>query len=118
MAIHIVLDPITLTLTLSSVMVFSLIVTMVVVAILRGRRVSTEGNEMYIGGESEDVLRYKVPSVLAMYWGIIRRSWRKSVEYLRSSVHTGILNDWYGYMSMWLSLLVIVAVIAVILYIV
>ncbi|MDK6028513.1 hypothetical protein QPL79_03970 [Ignisphaera sp. 4213-co] len=112
-----VLDPITLTLVLSGVMTLAIVIIYVIAAVLRRGRISVEGDEMYIGGESEEVLRNKVPSVLALYWGILSRAWRRSVKYLRDSIHTGVLNDWYGYMGMWLSLLLIVAIVAILIYV-
>ena len=109
-----VLDSTQLALVLSGVMVFLAVIIIAIAASLRGRRISVEGDEMYIGGEGEDVLRHRVPSVLALYWGILRRAWRKSVEYLRNSIHTGVINDWYGFMSIWLTLLLVIALVLVV----
>lgn len=112
------LDIIELSLVLTGTMVFVALITVVIVVLTRRGRTSLEGAEMYIGGESEEILRHKTPSVLALYWGIVRKAWRKAFETLRDSVHTGVLNDWYGYMSMWLGLALLIALIALIIYMV
>ncbi|MEM0370973.1 MAG: hypothetical protein QXG46_05380 [Ignisphaera sp.] len=113
-----ILDPVTLSIVVSGLMLFVALVIAIVISLFRGGKISTEGSEMYIGGENEDVLKYRVPSVIALYWGIVKRAWRKAFEYLRDAVHTGVLNDWYGFMSSWLGFLLLIALIAILVYLI
>ncbi|MEM1526033.1 MAG: sodium:proton antiporter [Ignisphaera sp.] len=117
MALYVAQDIINLSLILTGSMLIITLIVFILAFSFRSRRVSTEGVEMYIGGESEEILRYKLPSVLALYWGIVKRAWRKAFDVLREAVHTGILNDWLGYMSIWLGLVLLVAIISVIAYV-
>lgn len=110
------LDIIGLSLALTGIMLLATLIINTTVVVVRGRKISLEGDEMYIGGESEVVLEHKIPSVLALYWGIVKRSWRKAFEILRDSIHTGVLNDWLGYMSMWFGLILFMALIVVAIY--
>jgi len=71
---------------------------------------SSEGNEMYIGGESEDILSLKIPSSEALYWGLVRRVLGNTYRILRDIVHSGILNEWYVYMALSFVVLLILAV--------
>lgn len=116
MAITLILDSITLSLIVSGLMIFATIIVLLIVIVLRKGRISIEGDEMYVGGESEDVLRYKLPSIIALYWGIIKKAWKKAVDYLKEAIHTGVLSDWYSYMSMWLGFLLFIALITIMLY--
>ncbi len=109
----IVSDPFTVTLIVTGTMLLLTIIIYTMVLSIRRAKTSQLGEEMYIGGESEDILSLKVPSVLALYWGIVRRSWRKAFDILRDVVHSGILNEWYGYMTMWLSLLLLLSLIVI-----
>lgn len=118
MALTLNQDITTLSLALTGAMAFTSTVLVLASAWVRGRRVSSEGDEMYIGGESEEILRHKVPSVLALYWGIVRKAWKKAFETLKEAVHTGVLNDWYGYMSVWLGLAILIALLAIVIYII
>lgn len=117
MVLNLVQDIVCLSLTLTLSMLTTALIVFTVSLSFRSRKVSTEGGEMYIGGESEEVLIHKIPSILALYWGIIRRAWKKAFDVLREAVHTGVLNDWLGYMSIWLCLALLIALTSVILYI-
>lgn len=110
----VILDSFTVTLALTSVMLLLMIVIYAIVLSIRRARTSQFSEEMYIGGEGEDILSLKVPSVLALYWGIIRRSWRRAFDILRGAVHSGVLNEWYSYMNIWLSLLILLSIIAIV----
>ncbi len=70
---------------------------------------SSEGSEMYIGGEDEDVLSLKIPNSEALYWGLVRRVLGNTYRILRDIVHSGILNDWYIYMTLSFVVLLILA---------
>ncbi|MEM1644445.1 MAG: sodium:proton antiporter [Ignisphaera sp.] len=117
MPLNISQDIINLSITLTGSMFIITLVVFIISFSFRSRKVSTEGAEMYIGGEGEEILRYKLPSVIALYWGIIKRAWRKAFNILGEAVHTGILNDWLGYMSIWLGLALLIAIASVITYI-
>lgn len=71
---------------------------------------SSEGSEMYIGGEGEDILSLKIPSSEALYWGLVRRVLGNTYRILRDIVHSGILNEWYVYMTLSFVVLLILAV--------
>lgn len=111
-----VLDPFTATLIMTGTMLLVAAIINIIILFVRRARVSQLGEEMYIGGEGEDILSLKIPSMLALYWGIIKRSWRKAFDILRDTVHSGILNEWYGYMSIWLSFLLLFSIIAIAIY--
>jgi len=113
MVLTIGLDSITASIVLTGIMILLLIVIIGIAYIFR--RISIGGEEMYIGGESEEILMYKIPSVLALYWGIVRRAWGKAFKQLRDAIHTGILNDWYSFMSIWLTFLLLLAFIVMML---
>lgn len=110
-------DPFTATLVMTGAMVLLAVVMYIIVLSIRRARVTQLGNEMYIGGESEDILSLKVPSILALYWGIVKKSWRKAFDILRDVIHTGVLNEWYSYMSIWLGLLLLLSIIAIVTYV-
>ena len=95
------------TLSISS-LIIALIITLVVKALIRGRIAKTE---MYIGGESEDVLSVKSYLSSGWYWAYVSRTMRKVVEVLRDKVHTGILNDWYIYVAFYLTILLVISLI-------
>uniref|UniRef100_A0A7C5TLY9 Sodium:proton antiporter n=1 Tax=Ignisphaera aggregans TaxID=334771 RepID=A0A7C5TLY9_9CREN len=111
-----VFDPFTVTILLTSAMALLASIVYILILSIRRARVTQIGEEMYIGGESEDILSLKVPSVLALYWGIIKRSWKDAFNILRDVIHSGILNEWYGYMSIWLSFLLLLSIIAIAIY--
>ncbi len=110
MAVQLILDPITLAIILSGVVVG--IGGLVASTFIALSRKSSEAEAMYIGGEDEEVLQRKVPSADAFYWGIVKRAWRDAFRILRDAVHSGKLNEWMGYMSMWFGFLVLVALLA------
>lgn len=116
MILNIVSDTITTSLVITSVMIFIVLIIVFLARLARGRRTSHEGDEIYIGGESEEILRHKIPSVLALYWGIVKKAWRKACEILSNTIHTGVLNDWYEYMGIWLGLILFMALTIIIVY--
>ncbi len=110
MAVQLVLDPITLALILSGVVVS--IGGLIASSFIALSRRSGEADAMYIGGEDEGILQRRVPSADAFYWGIVKRAWRDAFRILRDVIHSGKLNEWMGYMSMWFGFLVLVALLA------
>lgn len=67
--------------------------------------------EAYLSGEGERVVSNLSPSVGALYWGFIRRFARELYEVLLGKVHTGSLHDWYRFISSWLAILLLLAVV-------
>ena len=106
-----VLDPGTVALILSCA---SLGVAGIVLAMFAPSRKSRSGDEMYIGGESESILRIPVPSSASMYWGIVKRALGSVYRVLRDVVHSGRLNEWCGFMAGWFFVLLVLAAIAII----
>ncbi len=99
------LDLFQLTLILTTGMVMIVVIGIAIFS--RLVKSSSEGNEMYIGGEGEDILSLKVPSSEALYWGLVRRVLGNTYRIIRDVLHSGILNEWYVYMS--LSFIVLLA---------
>ncbi len=76
----------------------------------RGLRPSGEKLKVYACGEDYPAEKASV-SHFNLYWGAVRRVFRSSYLYIRDKMHTGILNDWYFYMTvMVLSLIIILGV--------
>jgi len=82
----------------------------VMLALFSGGRRSRSGDEMYIGGESEALLKVRVPSNVAMYWGIVRRAMGRVYTVLRDVVHSGKLSTWSGFMVSWFTILMFIAI--------
>jgi len=69
-------------------------------------------SDLYLSGEPESVVSMLSPSIMALYWGFMRRFARSLYSVLVSRVHTGSLHDWYKFISSWFSLLLLASVIA------
>ncbi len=93
---------------------FAMMVALIVLLATWRGRVGEKGSEMYIGGESEEILRVKIPSVASLYWALVKKSLRPLYEALVEKVHCGILNVWTAYMSTLLFVLMILASIAIV----
>ncbi len=114
MAVQLILDSITLALILSGVVVgIGGLIASLFIALSRKSWKSSKADAMYIGGEDEGILQRRVPSADAFYWGIVKRAWKDAFRILRDVIHSGRLNEWMGYMSMWFGFLVLVALLAV-----
>ncbi|NPA96767.1 MAG: hypothetical protein GXO32_04110 [Crenarchaeota archaeon] len=111
MAVVELLNPGTLALVMSCA---SLGIAGIVLAMFVGGRKSRSGDEMYIGGESEQILKVPVPSSPALYWGIVKKAMGKVYHVLRDVVHSGRLNEWCGFMAGWFLTLLVLATIAII----
>ena len=83
----------------------------VILALFAGGKSSKVGDEMYIGGESERVLRKPLPSAVALYWGLVKRAMGKLYITLRDVVHSGRLNEWCAYMASWFLLLLLISIV-------
>ncbi len=115
MAVIMLNNPLELALMLS---ICAISVSMIVLAIARitcaGHRRGGYSEDMYLGGESSSSLRIRIPSVTAMYWGLISRAFKRTFSALRDKVHSGILNEWFYYMSIWFFLLTVIAIITIV----
>lgn len=70
----------------------------------------------YLSGEPESVVSSISPSIASLYWGFMRRFAKTLYRHLVESVHTGSLHDWYRFLSSWLALLLVMAIIALALH--
>jgi len=111
MATTLILNPGTLALALSCVMGGLVGVLM---ALFAGGRSSRVGDEMYIGGESEQILKHPLPSAVALYWGLVKKAFGKLYSTLRDVVHSGRLNEWCAYMASWFFLLLLISIVVAI----
>jgi hypothetical protein len=76
---------------------------------LKSKRIRV--TNVYLSGEPESVVSSVTPSVSSMYWGFMKRFAKSIYRVLVEGVHTGSLHDWYRFLSSWLALLVLLAVI-------
>ena len=107
-------------LVMSSIMVFTALVIALVYALLKNRsfRFRTEAAEPYLSGEGEEVVsRVNAPS-LGLYWGFIKGWGRRMYAFLKDEMHNGILSDWASYMALWLCSGLVLALAAVVAYVV
>lgn len=72
---------------------------------------STRETPIYLSGEPESVVSSATPSVGSLYWGFIKKFAKSVYRALVEEIHTGSLHDWYRFISSWLSILVITAII-------
>ena len=105
-------------LLLASVIVSSLMVLLALIMLLTylivRKRISQDGSGPYLCGEdSKDFSSTLSVGSLNFYWGSIASVLRKFYEVIRDKVHTGVLNDWLSFMSIWLSIAVVVLLITV-----
>lgn len=66
---------------------------------------------VYLSGEGEDVVSQLTPSIASLYWGFVKRFARSLYRSLIETVHTGSLHDWFRFISSWLSILILIAII-------
>lgn len=66
---------------------------------------------VYLSGEPESVITAITPSIATLYWGFMKKFAKSLYRVLVERVHTGSLHDWFRFLSSWLSVLLIVAVI-------
>jgi len=108
------LDPLTATLILSGVLAFTALITWFIYSVVKSNptNVSEEFKEPYLAGEPTSTLsRIDAPSN-TLFWGFIYGLSRKLYHYLRERMHSGILNEWGEYMSVYLGLLSLVGLLS------
>ena len=107
-------------LVMSSIMVLTALVFALFYALLKNRsyRLRAEAAEPYLSGEGEEVVsRVHAPSA-GLYWGFIKGWGKRMYAFLRDEMHNGVLSDWASYMALWLCGGLIIALAAVIDYVV
>ncbi len=101
-------DPGTLGLIFSvTALVGGLILAVIVAVTKRGVRET----EPYLCGESEADFSDSIsPSATEVQWGLEKTlsSW---VSFVRTKIHTGVLDDWWSLMIAWAAILLIVSVV-------
>lgn len=96
----------------SSLMVLLTLIMLLTYLAVR-RRVSQSGLEPYLCGEdSKDFSNTLSVGSINLYWGSVASVLRRFYEVIRDGVHTGMLNDWLSFMSVWLALATVVLLIA------
>ncbi|MCY0868172.1 MAG: sodium:proton antiporter [Desulfurococcus sp.] len=80
---------------------------------LKSRRVRV--SEAYLSGEGEDVVGELSPGVGSLYFSFMKRFAGSLYKVLTERVQTGSLHDWFNFISSWLGLLVLLAIVALIL---
>ena len=68
-------------------------------------------SDIYLSGEPESVVSMLTPSIMALYWGFIKRFAKTLYNVLIIRVHTGSLHDWYKFISSWFSLLILISIV-------
>ncbi len=107
-------------LVMSIIMVLTALVFALFYALLKNRsyRLRIESAEPYLSGEGEEVVsRVNVPSA-GLYWGFVKGWGKKMYAFLRDEMHNGVLSDWATYMALWLCGGLVIALAAVIAYVV
>lgn len=95
--------------SISSVaMCLVLLVAAILYYALKSRR--SRETTVYLSGEPESTVSMITPSILALYWGFMKRFARALYKSLVEDVHTGSLHDWYRFISSWLGLLLVLSV--------
>ncbi len=101
------LDPLSTTLILSGVLVFTALIMWIIYTLVKSNpvKVSEEFKEPYLAGEPPTtVSKIDIPSH-TLFWGFIYGLSRKLYHYLRERMHSGVLNEWGEYMVAYLGLL-------------
>lgn len=78
--------------------------------VLRSKRIRL--TNVYLSGEPENVVAFITPSIMALYWGFMKKFAKSLYRILLEGVHTGSLHDWFKFLSSWLSILLIAAIAA------
>ncbi|MCS7128916.1 MAG: hypothetical protein N3E36_02340 [Sulfolobales archaeon] len=107
-------DPISASILISLVMLYLTLLLYIVIRVLKPKHSesSDESREMYLGGEHPSIL--SKPHVLqsGLYWAIVFRDFKKAYRGLVEKMHTGRVIDWAYYMTAWLLILLLLAIIA------
>ena len=73
----------------------------------RGLRAVGEKLKVYACGEDYPAEKASV-SHLNLYWGAVKKVFKSAYLYIRDKMHTGILSDWYFYMTILVISLIII----------
>lgn len=110
----IISDPISASIFISLVMLSLTLLLYLIVKALKSKHSgsSDESREIYLGGEHPSIL--SKPHVLqsGLYWAIVFRNFKKAYRGLVEKMHTGRVIDWVYYMTAWLLILLLLAIIA------
>ena len=81
---------------------------------------SSEGEKLnpYLAGEPESVVTRVDAPIDALYWGFAKGWGKKLYNYLREVMHSGNLNDWCSYMSLWMGIGSLIALVGIVAYII
>ena len=72
----------------------------------------------YLAGEAESVVSRVDAPIDALYWGFVKGWGKKLYLYLREVMHSGNLNDWGSYMSLWMGIGSLIALVGIVAYII
>lgn len=78
---------------------------------------SVRETHIYLSGEPEEVVKEVSPSIGHLYWGFIRKFAKNTYSIILNRIQTGSLQDWFDFISSWLGLLFLLAILMIILYV-
>ncbi len=112
----IVVNPVYLAIVLSIIMGLSTLVLYILFRAVIAKYSVRSGDavEPYIGGEHPSILSRPFVAQSNLYWGFVKRNFVKAYGFLKGEMHTGRLSDWIKYMSSWLGLLLLIALVVII----
>lgn len=82
---------------------------LIIYSLISSKRVRTTA--VYLSGEGEEIVSQLTPSIASLYWGFVKRFARSLYRSLVETIHTGSLHDWFKFISSWLSILILVAIV-------
>jgi hypothetical protein len=107
-------DPLETAILVFTSMFTSFLTLFLIYELLKSKRVRE--TKIYLSGEPEEIVREPSPSVGNLYWGFIKRFARSVFDTLINKVQTGSLHEWFNFISSWLGILIILAVLMSVLY--
>jgi len=107
-------DPLATTILVFASMSISFIALLLVYESLKSR--VTRETQIYLSGEPEEVVKEASPSVGNLYWGFIKKFARSIFNTLINKVQTGSIHEWFSFISSWLGILILLAVLMSALY--
>ncbi|MCC6022270.1 MAG: hypothetical protein LM560_04005 [Desulfurococcaceae archaeon] len=108
------MDVLTLTVLTTGLMLLVGLIILISYLIVRRESSSKSGLEAYLCGESMDDFKNHISLGSSnLYWGSVSAVLKKFYDVLRDKIHTGILNDWLVFMSLWFFIAVIISFIVV-----
>ncbi len=108
------MDVLELTLIASSLMLLVALLTYLSYAAVKKGGSSQNLSEPYLCGESVDDFKNSISvGSTNLYWGATSAILSRFYKVLRDEIHTGVLNDWFFYMCIWLVLGVLLSFITI-----